>query len=92
MPLPTLVLTPWAVFIQPYTSQGWRAVSVNSQPKEFASSGSAMVQVAIRSNQLGLVCSLAPALDPAHAPMSRASTPKPIIRRKNQYAIQTTGT
>src|SRR5580704_2172194 len=91
----TLGEIPAPVFIRPYTIQGWRPISVNSQPNVFARNGVTMQATSTqRVQRPSSKAFWAPRLDrhSAHADTISIRNPNPTMRRKLQYVTHRTGT
>ncbi|GAB3807106.1 hypothetical protein GCM10027605_36720 [Micromonospora zhanjiangensis] len=80
----TLRDTPSRVSISPKTTQGWRPISVNSQPKQLAASGSSGRISAARSSHRLVGVRPRRCAHRAQAAMAAAANPKVIMRRKVQ--------
>ena len=84
---PTLPETPALVNIRPKTTHGCRPSSVKIQPKLLARRGRKTANADARHHQVGLGNLPLRVVQSPTTDRSRASSPKPIIRRNDQYAM-----
>jgi len=84
--------TPLAVFMSPWTIQGWRPFSVSIQPAVIIKNGAITAHGAIRRNHLARSRRCRYTFHPPHNAQSMMSVARYAMTRIDQYWMKTLGT